>query len=374
MADGVSFADPRSLQNSILKDLLKVTLANHPWDGKFEVLQKYHDYPICNMWFQKDKVVFDGGTSIVRNVQVTESGNAKFTQPYAIDEPSVADVQAQLRVNWIYAQTDYSISREEMLMNRGRSKLIDLVKSKRIDALTDLANILEERAWTSPTDSSDKTHPFGIPAWITPIKTGQKYGHVGANPYYSGGTQMADCGGIDASSSTYSRWRNYADRWQAADSFASVITDKDITKIARMLRRLRFNPPQFVKDVDKGSYNNLRVYTGEEVMESLEERARNNNDQLGSDVARYAGGTVIKNIPISWMEQLDYANASTYPLYAVNHEYFRPFIMDGNFFREGEPMNTRQQHDVFTTFVDLQFNFMCTNRQRAGGIISAVIV
>jgi len=46
--------------------------------------------------------------------------------------------------------------------------------------------------------------------------------------------------------------------------------------------------------------------------------------------------------------------------------------MEGDNFRETGPMNSRELHDVFTTHVDLQFNFICINRQKGGGVISYV--
>ena len=373
----VDFTDSRDLENDTLRDLLKTTMANKPWDGKFETLQKYHDYPICNNWFTKDKVTFDGGTRIERAVQVTESGTAHFTDAYAVESPAVADLQARIAVEWTQLTDNYSISRTEMSRNRGRAKLIDLVKTKRISAMENIANKLEERAWVSPTSSTDKLNPQGIPMWITPIVTSLTYGHVGSLPYYSGGAAATSCGGIvpTVTDPDSSRWKNYADRWAAAASFDGTITEDDITKVARMLRRLRFRTPTFAKDLDNGSYKNLRLYCGEELIEAFENRARANNDSLGADVAKYAGRTLVKGFPLIWAEQLDYSRGTntTYPFYAINHAYFKPFVMEGDWFRETGPMNDRAQKDVFTTFVDLQFNFVCINRQRGGGIISAVV-
>lgn len=363
---GVSLSDPRELSNDTLRDLLKTTLANHPWDGKFEALQKYHDYPVCNLWFAQDKVTFDGGTSIVRNVQLGENGSAKFTRPYEPSSPSVADVQARMKAQWVQATADYSISRQELLRNRSTSRLIDLVQARRVSAMSDLANLLEDYAWRTPENPSDDLHPCGIPYWIVPITAAQQgagtYGHQGGNP-----VGFSDAGGIDASAAANSRWRSYNDFWTAG---GGDIADDDVTKITRMLRRLHFQSPVFVSESSSGSYANTRLYTNETILESLEDRARKNNDVLGADVGRYAGATVIKNLPILWAQQLD--ADTTNPLYAVNHAYFHPFVMEGDFFRETGPMNSRDQHDVFTTFVDLQFNFLCTNRQRGGGVISRV--
>ncbi len=363
---GVDFTDPRELANDTLRDLLKTTLENHPWDGKFETLQKYHDYPICNLWFQQDRVVFDGGTSIVRNVQLAENGSAKFTRPYEPASPTVADVQGRLRAQWVQATADYSISRQEVLRNRGKSRLIDLLAARRESALADLANLLEEYAWLAPASGGDDLHPMGIPYWLTPITAAQQaagtYGHQGANP-----AGFSDCGGIDASDADNARWRSYNDAWHSTDG---TVAAEDVVRVTRMLRRLHFRSPLFIHDADSDPYRHVRLYANETILEGLEALARESNDQLGPDLGRFAGATVIKNIPVLWAEQLD--TDVTNPLYAINHAYFSPFVMDGDFFRETGPMNSRDQHDVFTTFVDLQFNFLCTNRQRAGGVISRV--
>lgn len=361
---GVDFRDTASLQNGVLKDLLHTTQAKTKWDGQFEVLQKYHLYPVINQWFAKDKMMIDGGTSIVRNVQLTEGGRAHFTRPYTPESPAVVDVQGRMRANWTQLVNDYSISRQEMLRNRSEPKLIDLVKTKRIECLMSIANILEETAWASPADSNDDLPPMGIPYWLVPVTAAQiaagTYGHAGGNP-----SGFSDCGGIDASAAANSRWRSYVDYWTNDDG---DLTDDDIIKITRMLRRLHFEPPSIVTDLNMKGLVNLRLYTTEAILEALEDRARKNNDALGADVAKFAGATVIKGIPVSWNEIIDADTGN--PLYAVNHDFFQPFVMEGDYFRETEAMNSREQHDVFTTFVDLQFNYICTNRQRAGGQIA----
>jgi len=363
---GTSFVDPTSLSNDTLRDLLMTTMQQLPWDGQFEVLQKYHDYPIVNQWFAKDRIAFDGGVSIVRQVQVTETGGAHFTRPYTPEAPSVGDVQARLRAQWVQATHNYSISRQEMMRNRNKAKLIDLVKTRRIDCMMELANLLEYYAWQVPTSSNDDLAPMGIPYWLPPITSAQQtagtYGHSGGNP-----SGFSDCGGIDASAAKNARWRTYVDAWSNGDG---DIDDVDIKRITRMLRRLKFNPPSIVESLTQAGLNNLRLYSVEKIIDSLEDRARKSEASLGGDVGKFANTTVIKGIPVLWSEILDADTKN--PMYAVNHDYFKPFVMEGDYLRETGPMNDREQHDVFTTFVDLQFNYICTNRQRGGGVISRV--
>lgn len=374
---GVDFTDNRSLGNTNLRDLLRLTQANLEFGGKIEVLQKYHEYPVCSLWFTDDKIEFDSGTSIERNVQVTESGTAHYTSAYTPESPSVTDLTGKLRVEWCKMIDDYSIERSEMLKNRSKPLLKKLVNSRRTSSMENIANLLEESAWVSPNDSSDKLRPYGIPMWITPIVTGLKYGHVGNLPYFADGNAATSCGGIvpNTSDPDSSRWKNYADRWAAAASYDATLTRADITKITRMIRRLKWRSPTFVKDIDNTSYRQMRLYTGEENIEAMADYARGQNDQLGRDIGRYSNSVMINNFPVVWVELLDYKQGvdTTYPLYAINHKYFKPFVMKGDWFRETPDMNSVALHDVFTTFIDLQFNFICTNRQRAGGIISAVV-
>lgn len=361
-----TMSDTSALSNGAIADLLATTLPNLPPDGKFEILQKYNDYPVCNLMFQKDKVEFDGGVSIVRNVQLKENGSAAFIRPNDVLTPGIVDVQGRLRANWVQAKADYSIMREEILRNRSKAQIIKLQTSRRVAAYGDICNTLEERAWQAPTSSADDLHPMGIPYTLVPITGAQvtagTFGHQGANP-----TGFSDCYGLDASASANERFRSYNDVWSNS---AGDLADEDIKKATRMLRRLHFRGPTFVKDMEDGRFDNLRLYACEKIIDSAEDRARSNNDSLGSDIGKFAGATVIKNIPLVWVPQLDTDTSN--PLYAVNHDYLMPFVMKDDWFRETEPMNDKTQPNTFTTYIFLQFNFLCTNRQRAGGLISYV--
>ena len=367
MPEGIWLGDSTSLGNDTLLDLLKTTQADMPWDGQFETLQKYHQYPICNTWFTRDKVTQDGGAGIIRNVQLTETGTARFVLPWEPTAVSASDVQGRLRIDYTKLQDSYSISRDEMLRSRGKGKLIDLEKTRRMTMLMNMANKIEVAAWTAPTSAANAQRvPYGIPYWlIKPTAdqtTADTEGHFGGNP-----TGFSDCGGIDCTQTEpdASRWKSYIASWEAA---GGGITDADILKLTQMLRRLHFKAPIFVKDQKDSSLRTLSIYCGETTLNNLEDRARKNNDSLGADVAKYAGATLIKNIPLEWNEQLD--SDTTYPLYAVNHDYFHPVVLQGDYFRTEGPMNDRSLPDVFTTFDNLTFNFLCINRRTAGGCIA----
>ena len=357
--------------DSALLDLIATTQENLPWDGKFSTLVKYQNYEVCDRWFKDEKVTLQSGTSITRNVQYGESGAAKFVLPYASESPSVNDVQTTLNVRWSRAQTDYSIERSEMLMNKKRAKLIELIKSRRIDAMQSMADLLEERMWLAPSTTSNSTQPYGIPYWITPItaaQVGVTDGFQGANPYAGGGTtdQFSTCGDIDASASAYSRWRNYNDVWNTATGAGDAT---DLERWRKMYHKTHFKAPSLNSQIVSGEFA-LAFYTNITTLLNAERLMESRNDNLGYDVGKAAGQTVFRGVPIKWAVPLD--DDTTYPLYAINHNHFKIYCLADQYFRETEPISDRQQHNVYTTFVDLQFNALVDDRQKCGGMISYV--
>jgi hypothetical protein len=282
----------------------------------------------------------------------------------------VADVQGRLKAEWVEGQTQFNISRQEMMRNRGKSKLIDLVKSRRIDALSDLANLLEVQGWSAPNSPSDDLNAWGIPYWLVkptaPQTAAQTLGFQGGT--YS--TAFPDCGGIDPTQAVpdASRWKSYNGSWTNS---SAVITDDDIANITDMMLLTEFTPPQFVTDINAGNFSKRRFYSGRVLRRALEDRARKVNDNYGADVGKYAGGTLIMNTPVKYVPYLD--NDTTYPLYMINHAYFKAFIMAGEYLREEGPMNSRDLHNVWSTFYNLSFNFLCTNRRMAGGVIAYTV-
>ena len=135
---------------------------------------------------------------------------------------------------------------------------------------------------------------------------------------------------------------------------------------------LNFESPVFAGPTDGTPFDKMRLYTGIEVALGLEARARNNNDNLGNDVTRFAGATLINNLPVKRVPRLDATYASTYPLYAVNHTYLPFFVQAGWYLVETGPDKAPNQHNTVVTHVDLRGQFGCTNRQRLGGVLSAV--
>jgi len=356
----------RSIDTSESLDLLRITQEDYPWKGELTVLTERHKFPVMNQWFQKHRVIQKSGDSIAEIVIIDENGSAQFVEPYEEQTLDVPDVTAKIMLPWRRLRAHYSFEDTEIAMNRDPSRLMDLLDARRAPAELSMANKLEDRAWEAPTSTSDKKNPHGIPYWFVPITSAQvaaaTRGHQGANA-----SGFSDVAGIDASATANALWRSYNDVWTNGDK---EMTEDDVQKVVRMLRHLQFDVPVIATDWTEGKYANFTLNTTEDMLDNIEIKARENNDSLGADLSKYSGRVMFKGTVVQWNEDLD--DETTNPLVAINHDYFCPVVMEGNYFREIKAMNDRKQPQVFTSYIFLMFNFILKNRRMGGGRIDWV--
>lgn len=366
--------------NAQLLDLLKLTQETFPHRPNVDVLLKYQAHEALDRLFSDESRETLAGRAISHRVQVKTSGAAKQTRLYAVDSPSVSPVMRNLSVNWTHHQTDYSIERREMLQNMAnRDQIGSLVKSRRIDALLDSADLLEELMWDVPLTTSDDLNPFGIPHWLVPITSAQvasaTAGFQGRNPLAQDAVAWSDCGGIDATTSANQLWRSYNDVWTSTDG---SITEDDLDKVRTAFRKCKWRSPQNVKELSEAPGRNLRFYAGNTLITQFERAARAQNDQLGSDVGKFGEATSFKRIPFVYVPVLDSRDdaANTvygqYPLIAINWAFLKIAVLKGDVYRENAPIISKEQHNVLTTFFDLTWQLYTRNRQRLGFMISYV--
>ena len=95
------------------------------------------------------------------------------------------------------------------MRNKSSKGFIDLLKTRRIDGLWSLANLIENRAWNTPNSSSDDLNPYGVPYYLNMLDAdATTAGFNGKTIRYQDGTTGTSCAGLDAN--TYDKWRNYA--------------------------------------------------------------------------------------------------------------------------------------------------------------------
>ncbi len=311
-----------------------------------QIATRIQSYEVMSRILKKDKVEFDGGTAIQRNIMVDHSGAAQNVGLYEEDAVNVADVLAQMNAPWRHTTTHYAWERREMLINRGEAKIVDLMKLRRADAMISLAERMETDFWSKPVDSTDKITPFGVKYWLV---TNASTGFNGGDP--SGFS--AGAGGMDVA--TYPRWKNYTGQ------FVDVSEDDLLSLMRTGFRKIQFKCPIDIPDYREGNGQRFRIYTNNDNVDEFGKLARTNNENLGRDLAEYDGDATFKRLAINWVPQLD--ADTTNPLYMIDWETFYPVVLKGDYLRETDPEKAANMHNVFVVFVDLTWNIMCDNRR-----------
>ena len=381
MADGVTL-NPTTLTNQEIVLLLQITNEANPHKNELDFSTVRHRFPVTNEWMQTDKVMTQGGTHVEHRVVLGENGNARFTKPYARAARSSTSNVKVTRMTLCLAEGWYDYERTEVQRNSGDAhKLLDLQAVRRSEGDVSLAEIIEDRAFKSPDDANDDINPWGVPYYFVPITAAQAAagtsGHQGENPVYgiyhpdhgSTGASVGHCAGIDASLDDNLLWRCYNDRW-AHDDPSADFDDDDVERIVEAFVKLRFEAPMNARDFSAPEFQRFRMYAGYPLIKVFNKAARANNDSLGADLGRYSGEVVVRGTPVKWNEEVEnWTNSdgdNAWTLIGINHNYWHPVVMEGDFFEEMGPYNEREQPRVFSMVTYLQFNFFCRNRRWAG--------
>lgn len=334
-----------SLADSEIIDLVSGTL-NELGRAKFtQVATQLQDYEVMSKWLKKDRVMFDSGKGIQRNVMTKTGGAAKHNGMFEVDDVDLVSLMAQMSLGWVHAQTYWMFERREMLTNRGEALVYNIIKPRRAGAMIDLAQELEDKAWALP-GASNTTDPKGIPYWV--VKHAST-GFYGGAP--SGYTTVA---GIDPS--TVPGWKNYT------ALYTDVSKDDLIKKMRTGHRKTMWKSPVDIQDYESESYKNRRYYVNETTISAFEDVGESQNENLGRDVASMDNNIVFRKHPLVWIPKLD--EDTTNPVYQIDLGTFHPVILKGDYLRESEPDKLPNQHNTFAVFVDISYNYMCLNRRR----------
>lgn len=358
-----------------LADLLNTTLKNLPKDA-FEVMWDSQNYEFCQI-YQQHRRTLDGGTSIQRNVMLNRNGRARYRQLYDIDEVTVDQNIHTIDVPWCQLGTNYSWDVLEIMRQKGNNKgFIRLLESRRTERMWDLAELIEERGWMTPTAASDRKHPYGIPYYINFLNNGvTDGGFSGQTIRYTGGTTGTVCAGIDAA--VESKWRNYADTYAKVDNGL-------LQRLRSAVRRTRFKPAPFVTSPGNDAVGSpIKLYVNDDIATEIEDLCdkRDDNNQpkdlAGKMLHSFQGVAYFNGMPVVYVPQLDGltvtdggGNAfSPDPIYCVDWTKLQPVVHEGYWMEESEPMTDRSQHTTLTVFLDGSHNNLCLNRRTSGFVL-----
>tara|TARA_R100001460_G_scaffold13476_6_gene30357 strand:- start:3836 stop:4975 length:1140 start_codon:yes stop_codon:yes gene_type:complete len=336
-------------------------------------------YTALSRLFQESQVSYEAGPSIQWNLMTSNSGAAKQTGLFAVDNLNVADVMATADIGWKHTTVNYAIERREIAMNRDPRKIVDLVKVRRNDAMISLTDHLEGQFWGKPANDAS-LDMNGVEYWISDASGMTTDGLSDGEFGFKGGLPVGFTTVASLDPTTVPRWQNGLGQYSAADlndgGIANLIANPTNTSgIPNAVGVLQVMKEAYVKCDFKPieaapypSYNGTPdkwgIYTSYDVMSALEViQARLNDKVIARDVAQDAnGGINFRGVPITYVPKLDSKTGN--PIYMLQWGAFRSVLLSGEYMKETGPDTAPSQHTVFTTHVDCTMNMQCVDRRR----------
>jgi len=360
--------------NAELIDLIATTLPQLP-EQYFEVTWTNNDYEACRI-YQRERMEVDGGTSIKRKVMFSPTGNARYRRLFDTDDPAVSDVMSEIDVPWCQIGTHYSWDILEIKRNANSARgFIRLLETRRIDGLWSLADLIEERFWKTPDSATDDLNPYGVPYYINGLPNGETTaGFNGDIVFFQDGSESTTVAGI--STAVEEKWANWAATYTKVDN-ALLETFRTAFTKTKFKAPLIINDPAQTRNAAKRVYCNADTIVKLQTLADARDDFHRGKDVLGN-IRIDDGATVFLNrLPVVYISQLDdvvsletsHAGTTMDPIYCVDFEKFIPYVQDGYWMEESEPMTDRTQHTTFTVFLDGSHNNLCTNRRQAGFVI-----
>jgi len=330
-----------------LVDLMRGTLP-HLRRGRFtEFAAKLQNYVFWGKLLKRKQVKLDGGDQIERFAMTGTAGQAHQTHLFAEDTANVVNVMQQIIVPWRFTTTSVAFDEREKGMNSKRA-IYDLMKTRYAQGEIDLADHVEAQGWNKPSTSSEKLHMWGIPTWIVKNVT---TGFYGGNP-----TGFADGpGGLN--SDDYSAWKNYS------GTYSQISRADFIYTVREMLLELDWQTPVDIPDYSSDR-DQVEMYCGKNLALGLADRATDQNDRLGPDLASMDGRTLIARHPLVRVKYLD--SDTSDPLYAIDWGHMEIAVMRGENLRRTPPRPTDRMHRALVGHTDLQANIVMTKRRTSG--------
>lgn len=336
-----------AIQAADLADLGRLTLNDLGKLKWTDLTLDQQELIVMPMLMKKEKVQFDGGKGHQFNLMVSLSGNAQNIGLYQVIQPTVGETMIQGSVPWRHTTTNYSYDRRELAMNRGASQIVNLLKTRRTDAMIGLAKKMEEDFWSKPATSADTIKPFGVDYWI--VKNASA-GFNGGDP--SGFT----AGAAGIATATYPRWKNYTDQYVA------ITKDDLITRWRKAATKTAFKPPVSVEQYNRGAQR-YGYYCNYTVIGALEGLLEGQNDNLGNDLASKDGEAMFRKVPVKYVPMLDSTDTQQ-SIYGIDWSVFYPVFLQGEYMREEGPDKNPNQPSVYTVNIDTSYNWVCKDRRK----------
>lgn len=289
------------------------------------------------------------GTHIQLNYMYRNAGSFANNGMYYTQSGGVIDMLTTGNIPWCFSNNHCDWEVREVAMNRSPARIVDLVKTRRLGMEYSTYEGFETNFWGKPADSTDTTTPWGVDMFI-----------VGATgtPSFQGGAPSGWTTYANINSTTYPRWQNWA------GVYTSITKADLVRKIREAMYKTDFMvPPKLNQAGITMGRDNTEMFTTYTVVQTLEEIAEGQNDNLGNDLASKDGMVKIRRAAIHAVPKLD-ATTSTNPVYGINWSTVGLAKLSGQFGVESPAEKVPNQPTTVRTNVDYAYNFACTDRRR----------
>lgn len=325
-----------------------------------QIAQALQEYVGVEQIMRKERMMFESGYSIRRNLMTNHNNEARMVSLFSQDAYNVGSSMTSISIPWKHTNTNYVYERRELLMNRSPAKIVDLIATKRASAMLSQVELMEDQIWGHPDDDNDKLDIYGIPFWIvksqdlaSPIADDADGGFLGDKI----STWTAYPGGLNNP-----KFRNWVDHYGSYDN--ATTGNKGLVRRMRLAHyKTKFKSPISVRDYRRGGIGDrMKIYLNYETQANLVEWAESRNDALGKDIAAYEGQANFRRNRMVVVPKLD-ADTDN-PVYLIDMGSFSAVYLRGDVLRESKPRVIPGQHNALGVDVDSTWNMLCDDRRR----------
>jgi len=300
---------------------------------------------VREMWKGRKKT-FTGGNDWEFQAQVDHNHSARTVGLFETDGSALTDTMITMQVQPRHINAHYIYDQREPAFQRGGVAIVDLIKTRYTGMMVSLYELMEAILWSKPDTSADEKTPFGIEYWITKVA---EEGFKGLDPVGFA------AGRAGKSSTTYPRWANYGNIYEA-------ISKEDLVrKMRRGHRKTQFRSPVSHAQPTVGGMKN-GIYTNDIVIGIMEELLEDQNMNLGNDLASKDGRTLFKGTPVTYAPKLD--DDTENPVYMLDWNWLAIGILAGWENQLTKPYMVPNKHLVRRVDLDCTMQMICTNLRK----------
>lgn len=346
------------LQADQINDVVATTLRDLGWLKWTDIMSNLQEHIALPRLLDKKKVGFSGGYGIQWNLQKNTTGNARMTGLYNSTDINVGDTMTNANAPWRHVTTGYAFDKREFLMNSSSSeRIVDLIKTRRSDALVSLAELMEVQFWGKPS-SADDENMWGVGVYIVYDNSATAGTFALNTGLPTGFTTVA---GINPA--TVTRWANGSGKYSTIDTTNATTNLIRLWRTANRKSGFKSLPAAGVPQYAAGGAR-YEHFVNEATINQLEYVLMQQNDNLGNDLAAKDNQTTFQRMPVIYVPYLDLCNQN--PVFGIDWNSFQPVFLEGNYMAEttiGIGQNP-QQTLVSTTTIDTSVNIRCTDRRK----------